>query len=498
MTPETPPRAAEARLADAWRPVRQLQSIANLLQWDQETSLPRSGQASRASQLSVVAGLLHEQLTGDRLSDVVAEIMEDQSSPPALRTHAAYAERAISRSRKIPKELAQKLASTTPAATAQWMQARQQQDFSLFAPSLREILALKRQVAEALGGETLYDALLDEYEPGATSAQIDPLFDDLEREVSELLAQVLEAEPVDESAARGHFPAAAQRQLGLWAAETIGFSTAHGRLDRSTHPFCVGMHPHDVRITWRADEDDFRPGLYGILHEVGHALYEQGIPTESIDLPATEAVSLGVHESQSRLWENQVGRSRGFLRGLEPQFQAAFGVETSADDLWPVLNAIRPSLIRVDADEISYILHITIRYRLEKALLEGDVEVGGLEEAWNEAYRKALRTTPPEATQGVLQDIHWASGLFGYFPTYALGTVLAAQLFEAAQASLGDLEDDFASLRFAPLLEWLRDNVHRHAATRTPGELIRAATGKDLDAAPLLRAARTRVAALYG
>ncbi|MEM6701257.1 MAG: carboxypeptidase M32 [Acidobacteriota bacterium] len=498
MTAETSPLSRRSRLAAAWAPVRQLQSVTNLLHWDQETYLPGSGQDSRTQQLSVMAGLLHEQITGHALRDIVSEILDDDGVSPDLEIHAAFADREISRTLKVPKELAQRVASRAPAATAAWMRAREEADFSLFESSLSEILELKREVARALGGSSLYDALLDEYEPGAKADELDPLFAALERDVSDLMAEVLAAEPIDENAARGDFPEDAQRRLGLWAAETIGFSTEYGRLDSSAHPFCCGMHPHDVRITWRADREDFRPGLFGILHEAGHAMYEQGLPAEDIDLPACEAVSLGVHESQSRLWENQVGRSRGFLHGIESQFQTTFGVETTAQQLWPVLNAIRPSLIRVEADEISYLLHIAIRYRLEKALMEDDLQVGDLEAAWNDAYATALQQSPSNATEGVLQDIHWASGLFGYFPTYALGTVLAAQLFEAAQKALGDLEADFAALRFEPLLDWLRENVHRHAATRSPSELIRRATGSELDAGPLLSAARKRVRELYG
>lgn len=484
-------------LGEAWQPIRQLGSISMLLSWDQETYLPAAAQVSRAQQLSTLAGLTHDQLGDSRVADLVSEVLERCSPEERLYGHAFRAKRHIVRTTRIPKELAQRLAAAAPAATAAWQQARAEDSMTPYAPHLEILLDLKRQEAAALGGRNAYDSLVDEFEPGMTVGQLDPLFASLESEVQTLMSQVSESPAVDESAAQGRFPAAGQLELGTWIARKIGFSFDHGRLDLSAHPFCTGMHPHDVRITWRADETDFRPGLFGIMHEAGHGLYEQGLDPTEIDLPATEAASLGVHESQSRIWENQVGRSRGFWRGIEPSFRETFGTDTSTEALWPALNAIRPSLIRVDADEISYLLHIAIRYRIERALLDDQLRVSDLEAAWNDAYSDLLGVVPKNLTEGVLQDIHWAAGLFGYFPTYALGTMLAAQLYDAAQSQLGDLEDAFSHLEFEPLLEWLRHHVHRPAATKTPAEITRDSTGSALSAKPLLDAARRRVDELY-
>ena len=490
------PRDQRLALAQAWQPVSQLSSISMLLSWDQDTYLPKDSQSSRAAQLSTLAGLLHEQVCCPELADLVDQILES-SADENLRAHARRARRHIDRSTKLPKALARELASAGPSAVSAWAQARSEDQFQTFAPHLVHLLDLKRQEAEAVGGACAYDALLDEFEPEMTVAELDPLFKTLEQSVQLMMAQVREAPAVDESPALGDFPQQKQRDLGQWIATEIGFSFDHGRLDLSAHPFCAGMHPCDVRITWRSDEADFRSGLFGVLHEAGHGLYEQGLEAEAVDLPGTEAVSLGVHESQSRLWENQVGRSKGFWRGLLPHFNETFGTSRTLEQLWPALNCVRPSLIRVEADEVSYLLHIAIRYKIERALLDGDLAVPDLETAWNDAYRDLLGVEPSNLSEGVLQDIHWASGLFGYFPTYALGSMLAAQLFERAGSELGDLDRAFARLEFGPLLAWLRKQIHLQGALQTPRELIRSSTGASLSAEPLLNAARRRIDELY-
>ncbi len=484
-------------LEQAWNPVRQLGSVQSLLAWDQETYLPRGGHAARADQLSALAGIAHERLCGSELEDAVQAVLESDAAGPRLEAHALQARRKIDRATRLPKELAQALAAAVPTATAAWQQARSDDRLEPFDRELGNMLRLKREEAAAIGGAEHYDALLDEFEPGATVEQLDPLFEALREDVRSLMAQVAAAPPVDESAARGDFPEDTQVAFGSWIAEKVGFAFDRGRLDPSAHPFCVGIHPSDVRLTWRARRDDLRPGLFGVLHEMGHGLYEQGLPPEDTRLPGCEAVSLGVHESQSRIWENQAGRSRGFWEGVLPRFQSTFGTDTDVDQLWPALHAIRPSLIRVDADEVSYLLHIEIRYTLERALLRGELELHELEEAWNRAYEDRLGVTPRRLDEGLLQDIHWANGLFGYFPTYALGSMLAHQLFEAAERELGPLESSFAQLDFAGLLGWLRDRVHRHGATKSADQITRDATGQSLAPTALLDTAKARVETLY-
>jgi carboxypeptidase Taq len=272
----------------------------------------------------------------------------------------------------------------------------------------------------------------------------------------------------------------------------VGFDLSRGRIDSSAHPFCMGIHNDDVRITWRASEHDFRPGLFGLLHEMGHALYEQGLPLELRDTPLGGAASVAVHESQSRLWENHVGRSHGFCRWLLPHLKGALpgAAVRSAHELQLSLLEVRPSLIRVDADELTYHLHIVVRFRLERALIAAELEVDDLPGAWNDAYRETLGIEPSGDLDGVLQDIHWACGLFGYFPTYTLGSLIAAQLFEAAERELGALDDAFAAGDFSALLGWLRSRVHAHGARLTAAQLVAHATGSALSIAPLLSRAR--------
>jgi len=279
---------------------------------------------------------------------------------------------------------------------------------------------------------------------------------------------------------RGHFPAERQVDFGRRAATALGFRFDQGRLDPSTHPFCIGLAPTDVRMTYRLQEDDFRPCLFGILHEAGHGLYEQGLPEAWHRTPIGEPASLGVHESQSRLWENHVGRSRGFWRWAGPVFEETFATRLDLDALWRSLHTVEPSLIRVEADEATYNLHVVVRFEIERRLLRGEIPVADLPEAWNRLYEETLGIRPPDDAAGVLQDIHWSQGSFGYFPTYTLGTMTAAQLFAAAQAELGDLEEAFAEGDFAPLLVWLRENVHAHGSRYRAAELVERVTGRPL------------------
>src|SRR6185436_4825912 len=292
---------------------------------------------------------------------------------------------------------------------------------------------------------------------------------------------------VDETPLHGHFPMEAQRQLGTFVAAEIGFDWTAGRLDHSTHPFCTGIDRRDVRLTWRGQEADLRQALMGVLHEMGHGLYDQGLPAAWESTPLGEPASTGVHESQSRLWEILVGRGRPFWRWLLPHVRQAFpGYAPPLDPVWKALHAIKPTLIRVEADEATYNLHVLVRFELERALFGGDLQVADLPAAWDDLYAEVLGLRPPDLVQGVLQDLHWAAGLFGYFPTYTLGTLAAVQLFGAARTQLGDLDAQLARGEFAPLLGWLRERVHRHGARYAPRELLTRAAGAPPSAEPFL------------
>ena len=503
--PASPPpatlSAAERRLYELWGEIADLTAAYDLLDWDQETQMPEGGLESRGRVGATLAGLRHRMLIAPELRDVLDACAEQAAPGSVLAAQVRQARIEVGQAAKIPESLAKALAEARSRGTGAWQKARAASDFSLFERELAELVHLrKEQAAALLPGGGAYDAMLDMYEHGSTEAALIPLFASLVAELKPLVQAVVDSgRKVDESPARGHFPAAAQRELGLHAARAFGFDFNRGRLDLSAHPFCMGLGADDVRMTWRLQEDDFRPALYGILHETGHGLYEQGLPAKWARTPLDDAASLGIHESQSRLWENQVGRSRGFWRWLEPKFRELFpGHPHGARAIWPALHTIEPSLIRVEADEGTYNLHIALRFELERRLLTGDVTVAELPGAWDDLYQDYLGIRATNAADGVLQDIHWSQGMFGYFPTYTLGTMTAAQLTRAAAAELGDLEELFAAGEMHRLLAWLRREIHTHGAFHTAAELVEKATGRPLGAVDLLADLRANAAEIYG
>ncbi len=473
------------RLCDLWQEIDHLGSLEELLSWDQETQMPSGGHVHRAHLLGTVASLRHRALLSQPLWESIEQCGAVGDPSPLERATLSRARRITERARTMPTSLARSIAEASSHGIRAWQEARHREDFGVFRTSLQELVRLKREEAAACApGENPYEVLFQEYEPGFRLERLDRIFGQLEPRLQALVGRASEVSQAQPAPAHRDFPETAQRELGLRWCRQVGLDFERSRLDRSAHPFCVGISPDDVRITWRSSPHDWRPALFGILHEMGHALYEQGIPTEWFATPVGHAASLGIHESQSRLWENHVGRSPAFWRGALPALRAAFPEHAPAtlEELMPQLRGTCPSLIRVDADETTYDLHIVIRYRLERALIEGELEVAELPEAWNELYEALLGVTPKTPSEGVLQDIHWASGLFGYFPTYTLGSLASAQLFAAAGRELHDLEGSLERMDFAPLLEWLRHAVHRHGASMTPDELLAAATGHPLEA----------------
>lgn len=500
--------AAERRLYELWGEIRDLSSISELLDWDQETQMPSGSAEDRAAMASSLAGVLHQKQTSDELWETLLACEEaaedrDDDGHSVLAAQVRRARHDVERARRVPESLAKALAEARSRGTVTWQRARKASDPSIFEPSLEELVRLAREYAAAVRPDgKAYDALLDGFEPGATEDELEPLFDDLVAELRPLVGKVVESgRGVDESPVLGSFDGAAQRALGEHAVRAFGFDLERGRLDKAAHPFCVGITPTDVRLTWRYLEDDVRSALYCFLHECGHGLYEQGVPREHWRTPLGDAVSLGIHESQSRLWENQVGRSLGFWRWLWPKFEELFpqhAAGTSPEEIWPALHTVRPSLIRVEADEATYNLHVAIRFRLERRLFAGELEVEHLAAAWDDLYEELLGVRADDPADGMLQDIHWSQALFGYFPTYTLGTLASAQLFDAAQEALGPQEEAFARGEFAPLLDWLRRNVHEHGARYEASELIERATGRPLSAEPLLAYLRETTERAYG
>lgn len=499
------PSEAYSELVRRSREMALLGSCGSVLGWDEQTYMPPGGAEHRAGQLALLAGLHHQQATDPRLGDLLGEVegspvVADPESPEAVNVREWR--RSYDRRVKLPRSLVEELARVTSEAHPVWVKARELRDFETFRPVLGTVVALKRQEADCLGpGGDRYDALLDEYEPGARSADIASMFDSLRPELVRLVTAVLDSRvKPDASLLDRDYPVDRQRVLGELAASWIGFDFHRGRLDVAAHPFCSGIGPGDTRMTTRYDPRDFTESFFGVLHETGHGLYDQGLDPEHQGTPMGDAVSLGVHESQSRLWENFVGRGRSFwdyafpiARGL---FPAALG-GVDRDAFHQAINRVEPSLIRTQADEVTYNLHILIRFRLERALIGGDLPVDELPDAWNAAYREDLGVVPRHDAEGCLQDVHWSAGLFGYFPTYTLGNLFAAQIHQAASRDLGGLDGPASRGDHAALLGWLRDRIHRQGQRFRPPTLIERATGEPPSSTYLVHALNVKYRALY-
>ncbi|MFQ5805636.1 MAG: carboxypeptidase M32 [Phycisphaerae bacterium] len=479
---------ASATYAEFIERVKELQTsraIEALLDWDQETYMPKRGAEDRANQLALIAGLSHEKLTADELGDLLARLeSEGRDDDFVVATNVREVRREYGRAIKLPKSLVQDIAKTSTLAKAAWVEARQESKFSEFAPHLERLLDLKRQVADLIGWTTEpYDALMDEYEPGAKAAQVQEVFESVKAELVPLVAAIKDApRQPDTSIRQRECPRERQEAFNRGIVEAMGLDFQAARIDVSAHPFCAGMSPRDVRITTRYDEHYMPMSLFGVMHEAGHALYEQGLDAAHAGTPMAQSVSLGIHESQSRLWENQVGRSRAFWQHFYPQLQAAFPslADVALDDWHFVVNTVEPSLIRVEADEVTYGLHIMLRFDLERKMLQNEIAIRDIPAAWNAGMKELLGITPPDDARGCLQDIHWSMGIFGYFPTYALGNLYAAQFFAAARRALPELEEQIARGELLPLREWLRENVHRHGKRYRASELIKRVSGREL------------------
>jgi carboxypeptidase Taq len=483
-----------------------LTTVEALLEWDEETYMPPGGIENRSEQLGLVAGLLHERGTDPRLGDLLAavegsDLLADPAAPAAVNVRAFRRE--YDRFVRLPRTLVEDVARTTALAQKAWAEARRAGAFAGFRPWLERIVALKRSEAECVGfTDEPYDALLEDYEPGLRSAVVAPLFDALRRELIPLAARIAgAARRPDPAVLRRHFPRDRQRRFGAAVAAAVGFDFGRGRMDLGGHPFCTGIGPGDCRIAVRFDDRDFAGGLFTILHEVGHGLYEQGLDPEHYGTPLGETASVGMDEAQARFWENRVGRDRGFWDHFYPRarehFPESLG-DVSLDEFHFAVNRVVPSLVRVQADEVTYNLHVMIRFDLERALVSGALPVADLPDAWREAYRDVLGVTPRSDADGCLQDGHWSDGLIGYFPTYTLGDVFAAQLFARAELELGSLGEQFARGEFGALAQWLSGRVYREGGRHPSARLIEVVTGSPPDHRPLVHLLRRKYEALYG
>ncbi|MBK8270104.1 MAG: carboxypeptidase M32 [Planctomycetes bacterium] len=479
-----------------------IDATSSVLDWDAEVNMPENGLDQRAEQLSLLAALGHERRISPRLGEWLSKL-EGKTEDEVQETNVREMRRAYDRAIKIPTALVERIAHVSTLAKESWAKARKESAFSKFVPHLKELLDLKRQVADAIGYKSeRYDALLDEFEPGATAAEINTLFNSLRGPLSDFVKKLADAPKMpDVAILNRNFPIERQKLWSRQCAMLVGFDFNSGRIDVSTHPFCSGFGPGDVRLTTRYYEDFFSPSMFGTLHESGHGLYEQGLPREHVFTPRGQAASLGIHESQSRMWENMVGRSRPFWDRYYEQCRAVFHEslsDISIDRFYAAINAVSPSLIRVEADEVTYNLHIILRFEIERELLENRLKVEDLPEAWNAKIHQLLGVNPTNDAEGCLQDIHWSMAAFGYFPTYALGNLYAAQFFVAAKRDMPDLDDQFRRGEFSNLLGWLRKNIHQHGMRYRPADLVKNVTGSALSIEPFLKYVREKFSPIYG
>ncbi|MGQ0674903.1 MAG: carboxypeptidase M32 [Rhodospirillales bacterium] len=478
---------AYAELESRFARLGTLGDAEGVLHWDMSTMMPAGGAEARAEQLAALKVTRHELLTHPRVGELLDRAAREAGLDPWQKANLREMRRTWLGATALPADLVAALSKACSVSEVVWRKARPAADFKLLLPSLEEVLRLTREKARARGlafGLDPYDALLDQYEPGARASRIDALFGDLARFLPGFLDDVLAAQgrgpkplPLP-----GPFPAARQRELGLALMRAIGFDFEHGRLDESAHPFSGGV-PDDVRITTRYDESDFARGLMGILHETGHALYERGLPGEWRRQPVGEARGMALHESQSLLMEMQACRSRGFVGYAAPLMRAAFGGSGeawAADNIYRLYTRVERGFIRVDADEVTYPAHVILRYRLERALIADDLKLAELPAAWNAGMKELLGVAPPDDRLGCLQDIHWPDGAWGYFPTYTLGAMAAAQLFQAAKGQDPQIAPGIARGDFRPLMAWLRRNVHEKGSLQTTDEVLAEATGAPL------------------
>jgi carboxypeptidase Taq len=494
------------RLKTILAEVTDLSRAAALLEWDQETYMPPGGVAARSDQLSTLLRLSHIRFTADEVGRLLSEL-EEETADQAFDSYEASLVRVTRRDyeqeRKLPPELVSEVARAGSIARPVWEKARREGDFKLFAPALEKNVELNRRIADALGYQDRpYDALLDRYEPGMTTDQLETIFADLKKAIVPLIADIARhADAVDDRLLYRGFEPVVQVRYALDLVTKLGYDLQRGRQDISTHPFSTSFGPGDVRITTRVSRDFFNECLFGSIHESGHAMYNQGIGADVDRTPLWGGASPGVHESQSRLWENLVGRSHAFWKHFFPSLRSAFPEPLRGIDdegFFRAVNRSYPSLIRVEADEVTYNMHVLLRFELENEMLEGNLKVTDLPEAWNDRVKSYLGITVPNDREGALQDIHWSSVSFGVFPGYTIGNLIGAQLMEKIRTDLPDLDGQIERGEFAALLGWLRKNVHRHGRKFTPNELLGRATGRPLTAAPWIAYVQKKFGALYG
>lgn len=488
------------KLSKRAREVARFWSTVGLLWWDQRTFMPPRALSFRAGQIAHLSGLAHRLFTAKKVGDLISAC--EQHGFAAGSDEAANVRewrRLYDRAIKVPARLVEKFQRVCSLANEAWRQARERSEFGVLKPHLQKVLELNRQMADCwCYQESPYDALLEEYEPGARAGQLRALFAELRPAIVAVLGPAVErSAAVPNDLLRGHYPIVAQQAFNRRVAEAMGFDFEAGRIDTTTHPFCSGLSPGDCRITTRYNEQYFTQSLYGVMHEAGHGLYDQGLPAEHFGTPLGTYASLGIHESQSRLWENHVGRGAAFWEHWHPIACEYFPdlKKFSPAQITAAVNRVAPSFIRVEADQVTYDLHIILRFEIEVKLIERQLAVADVPACWNEEFEKMLGLKVAKDADGCLQDVHWSSGLMGYFPTYTLGNLNAAQLMRRAAIDRPALDGDLARGEYGTLRDWLREKIHRQGLRHRPAELMQHVTGEPTDSASHLEYLRKKFAA---
>ena len=485
-----------------------LTSIESLLEWDQETFMPADAIQGRALQIEWLASLVHKNRTSPafakrlgRLIDIKTGAIQDASLSPKEMASVREWRRDYLKAVKLPNAFVKQFAKTTATSSHAWKSAKRHNDFREFAPHLEKVVSLCRKKADILGfQEHPYDALLDLYEPDMKTSFLLPLFSKLRLELTALLKEITAKPPISQDCLHRHCPKHQQKAFTSLLLKAMGFHDGFSRIDFSAHPFCSRLLPEDVRMTTKIHPDNPFFSIFAVLHEGGHGLYSLGLPKEAFGSPLSEPLSLGIDESQSRWWETLIGQSRPFWEYFFPLLQREFPSqfeEVTLDDLYRAINHVTPSLIRIEADEVTYNLHIIVRFELEKALIEGSVKVREIPDLWNAKIRECLGVSPRFDGEGCLQDIHWSLGLFGYFPTYALGNLYAAQFFNTFEKQFADWNRRVAGGDLAFVREWLRENIHQYGRQFSSTELCQKATGQPLSPDHFMRYLRHKYGSLY-
>ena len=485
--------------------IAQLGQIAALAGWDQQTYMPPAAAQSRGEQMAAISEVIHELSIADETGRALscaesdtAGMDPDSDDVRMLRV----ARRSYDLALKLPGSLVAEMSRQQAIAMSVWQEARATSDYARFAPALTTTLDLVREAVGYIGyTEHMYDALIDQYEQGATHASVAAMYADLTPHLVKLTGAIRQAIQVDDAAIYGHFPVDKQKETTLRIVRALGYDLTRGRQDEAAHPFCTSFSRDDVRITTRFDTGFLQQALYASLHEAGHAMYEQGIPSVFTGTPLANAASLGIHESQSQLWENQVGRSLPFARFVFPILRAAYPDalrNESAESYYRAVNKVAPSLIRVEADEVTYNLHVALRFEIESRLLTGELAVKDVPAAWNAKMTEYLGISPTDDAVGVLQDVHWAIGLIGYFPTYSIGNLVSAQLWNTLTQALPDVEIQIERGEFSTLLQWLNTNIHVHGCKYLPAELLQKASGAPLSPSHFVDYLNKKYAQIYG